>query len=1029
MNSMAQVWLFFTEKRALSYLLIVAIVIFGIGSVFSIQKESAPEVQVPVAIITSTLPGATPEDVEELIVRTIEQEVLNLENVKKVTGTAREGVGSVTVEFEASADIRTAIQDTKDAVDIARGELPADATEPIVSEVNFADQPIVFISLASNLSLTEFETLTKQVQDAIERMSGVSRVETSGMPEREIRVILEPEILALQQLDITRMVQTIRNENISSPVGNLEIGGVEYPLDLAGSLESADDVGSVIVQTGTNTSLPLGNIAFIGDGFADQQALSRVSIAGSIPQQSIGLVVYKQSGADVTSISTSVKEYIAMHNIAYPDAPLSITYDAGQQIIDDLSRLTITGMQTVLLVMLVLFIALGWREALIASLSIPLSFLTAIALMQITGNTINFISLFSLILAIGILVDTAIVVTEALHTNLKNGMSPYTAVRTAIIDFHYPITTGNLTTIAVFVPLFTISGVTGEFIAGIPFTIIAVLVSSLAISLAIIPLIGSRLLRSDNAQQATPMRDKAAEHLRAWYLNYMPALLDYRNRKRWFVFSVILLLIALMILPFFGIIKVSFFPQGDVDYLYVNIEEPQGAPLSRTNMSAHTIEMLLRDIPEIASFTTTVGREATFDQSARSGGRFASIDITLHQERARTSSEVLQDIQQRLSTQPEITTRASQPSDGPPTGAPIRITFSGNDLTLLKQTAQRAQHTLAEIPGTTNIRSSNDESATGITFSLERAYAGELGVSASTIASTLRTAVYGTEATTITRDGEDVPVVVTVALNPEWQTTHDTNRATPNSVYELPIQTAQGGTVPLGTLLRTELSASSDVISREDGERIVSISSELIEGANAREVSVAFAQAARETSIVPDSITMSIGGETEDVDQSFRDMFRALGIAMVLVFGVLVLQFNSFKQALIVLTTVPLSLIGVLLGLLITGEYLSFPSMLGFIALSGVVVNNAIILVDVWNKMRAEDPDMPLRAVVLRGGAMRLRPILLTSITTIVGIFPLLFASDLWRPIGVAIIFGLAFAVVLTLALVPVLYLKWCKRV
>jgi len=1025
---MAQFWLFFTRKRALSYLLVLAIALFGIGSVVSIQKESAPEVRVPIAIVSSSLPGASPEDVEELVVAEIERAVLNLENVTEVTSTAREGVGVVTVEFDAAADIDTALQDVRDAVDITRGELPEDATDPIVSEVNFADEPIVFASLQSDLPLTEFEQLTERIVEDIERIGGVSRVETSGMPEREMRVVVEREALALYGIDTGSIVQALQGANTALPVGTLEIGGVEYPIDLASNLEDAADVGAVGIRTSSGETVPLRDIAFIGDGFAERSSIARVSIAGNIPQQAVGLVVYKQGGADVTRLSRDVVAYTQTHNATYADAPLSITYDAGEQIINDLSQLTMTGMQTVLLVLLVLFVALGWREALVASLSIPLSFLMAFIVMQATGNTINFISLFSLILAIGILVDTAIVITEALHTNIKRGMSVSAAVERAITDFHYPVTTGNLTTIAVFFPLFTISGITGEFIASIPFTVIAVLVSSLAISLALIPLIGSTLLSAPSAKEETPARDVFAEKLQKWYLARMPFLLDNRKRKRWFLSGLIVLLVALMSFPFFGLIKVSFFPQGDVDYLYVNIEEPQGTPLARTNLTAQQVEELLIDIPDIASFTTTVGREATFDQGARSGSRFASIDITLASERTRTSSEILEDVTTRLAEVPHIRTRASQPNEGPPTGAPVLITFSGEDLEVLKRTAQNAQELLSGVAGTKNVRSSNDNAGTGFTFTVNRAYADELGVSMGSIASALRTAVFGTEATTITKGDSDISVVVTVALNPEWQTVHDTNRAPLTALSELPVRTAQGETVLLGTLLSGSLSASSEVINREDGERIVSVSSELVADANAREVSMAFAREATQAELVPEGISMRIGGETEDVDQSFRDMFRALGIAMVLVFGVLVLQFNSFKQAFIVLTTVPLSLIGVLLGLFITGEYLSFPSMLGFIALSGVVVNNAIILVDVWNKMRREHPEFSLREVVLRGGAMRLRPILLTSVTTVVGIFPLLFASDLWRPIGAAIIFGLLFATIITLAVVPVLYLKWCKR-
>jgi multidrug efflux pump len=1023
---MARIWIFFAERTALSYLVLASLLLFGFGAALTIQRENAPEVQIPIAIISVALPGASPEDVESLIIEELERAVANLDDVQKLTSTSREGFGTVVVEFDARADIRRSIDKVKDAVDTVRGTLPEDATDPLVSEVNFADQPIMLLSVVSDLPVTEFRTLTKMLTDRIENVSGVSRAEVAGVQDREVTVVVRKESLALYGLTTQEITQAIRNNNVATPVGALEVDGIEYAVSFKSTLERAEEVAEIPVPTRSGP-LRLGDIAFVADGVERQTTLSRVSIDGSLPLQAGTILVYKQRGADVTALSKNIRTLIDdLREEDAIDGDIVITLDSGEQIAENLTRLTKTGLQTVALVLLVLLAALGFREALTASLAIPLSFLTALMVMQATGNTLNFISLFSLILAIGILVDTAIVMTEGIHANMRQGLSKRLAVRQTIHDFHYPLTTGNLTTIAVFVPLFTLSGVTGQFIESIPFTVIAVLVSSLVISLAFIPVLARALLHTSRRGEGDTRQDIMAHRLGNWYRRTIPWFLDSRRRKVYFSAGLLLVLVTLMSFPFMGLIKVSFFPQSDVDWLYVNIREAQGTPLVGTELAVRTVEDELMTIPEVQSFTTNIGSGSPFDQSPESGPRFASVTVDLRPDRSRTSSEILTEIEERLSRYP-IDARVFQPNEGPPSGAPVLVTFFGTDSDVLRELANDAADVLRTIPGTRVVSSSSEDDANRFTLTVDRMRASELGLSPALIASTLRTAVFGTVATTIKDGGTEIDVVVKLDLNTAWETVHDTNRATIDAIKELPIPTAQG-TVLLGSVLSSSLESSSEVIRREDRHRITTASAEVAPGGVARDISAAFESEFLARGPLPEGVTMRLGGETEDINQSFQETFRALGIGIILVFAVLVIQFNRFRQAFIVLSVVPFSIIGVLLGLLVTREFLSFPAMLGFIALAGIVVNNAIILVDVFDRLRKERPDLPLRDVVIEGAARRLRPIILTAITTVVGVAPLIFVSALWRPIAISIMFGLLFAVALTLLLVPALYLKFCKR-
>ena len=645
--------------------------------------------------------------------------------------------------------------------------------------------------------------------------------------------------------------------------------------------------------------------------------------------------------------------------------------------------------------------------------------------MKESGNTINFISLFSLILSIGILVDTAIVVVEAVHTNIKKGMDKRAATRRAIEEYNIPLTTGILTNLAVFVPLFLISGVVGQFIASIPFTSIAVLVASLFVSFAFIPLFALKFLKKEE-DTFQGKREQFANKLKEWYRNKLPWILDSRRRKIWLSAGLSALLVMLMVFPFFGIIKVSFFPPSDVDYLYINLKEPQGTPLAHTDLAISPVEDVLLEIPEIESFTTMIGAGSVFDQNPGTGPRFGSISINLKPDRERHSGEILEQIETELAPYTDLDVRVYQPSDGPPSGAPVLVTFYGDDTIELKKLANDAADTLRSIEGTRAVSSSGEDDANEFSLSIDREKAAELGLSPAVVASTLRTAVFGTEATTIKNNGDEIAVVVKLNLNSTWTTVHDTNRATLDAIAELPVSTPKG-TVLLGSVLTGGLKASSDTIQRESEKRIATASSQVEEGYVAREVSQLFEEQFTNKVPLPDGVTMKLGGETEDVDQSFKDMFQALILGVILVFVVVIFEFSKFREALIVLVVVPLSLIGVLLGILLTREYLSFPTMLGFIALAGIVVNNAIILVDVWNRMRIDHPEMSLRDVVIEGAVIRIRPILLTTVTTVIGVTPLIFATDMWRPIAIAITFGLLFAVVLTLIFVPALYLKFCK--
>ena len=1022
---MERFWDFFIRKKGFSYLLLIAIILFGLYSLSQIPRESSPEVEVPVAVVTTIFPSASASDVEKLVTNKLEDGLNNLENLKDLSSSSREGVSSVIVEFDANADIDASVQDVKDEVDKVKPELPTEAEDPVVIKVDFVNQPIQTISISSDLPMPEFIFLVEKARDELKRVQGVSDVVIDGIPEREVQVIVQKAKLSTFGLSISDVTSAISSANSSLPVGNIEVSGVSYAVAFEGSITDPNEVENIVVATVNGQSVYVRDIALVSNGVSESNTLSRVSVYGSPSSQSATLSVFKRTGGDITRIAKDIRNKITeLENGLLSEETVLISFDTGEFVEDDLRNLSLTALQTILLVMIVLFISLGWREAIIAGLAIPLSFLLAFVGLYYSGNTINFVSLFSLILAVGILVDSAIVITEAIHTRLKQGNSKEQAAIKAIHDFHWPLTSGTATTIAVFAPLFLISGVTGEFISSIPFTIIFVLIASIIVALGIVPLVASSFLRSKEASEMERRQEKYTSLLQGWYKNKLKLIVgrDRRKIQRWFFATMIIVFIASFALPAFGLVKVEFFPQEDIDFIYIEVERPEGTVLEQTDLSVRAVEEMLYDNKDISSFVTTVGSGSIFG-SAESGSKLGNITINLDKDRDRSSSEVVEELQREVAEITDSKVRVSQPNNGPPVGAPVRITFSGEDLEELNVAANIAESVLADVQGATSITTSNQSDAIEFSLRLNRARLAEVGLNPALLAGILRTSVSGVTATSINNLDGDVDIVVKLDVNSEFRTPDQTNIATIDDIRQIELQTPKGS-VLVGSVVDVDVEKSNSVINHENRKRISTVSADLSPGANLGEVISEFESRMQNVEL-PNGVEIKIGGETEETTKAFKEMLLSLLVGLVLIISILVLQFNSYRQVLFIVAIIPFSIIGVFVGLAISGKALSFPSIMGFIALSGIVVNNSIILIDTMNQFRKENPNRDIDDVVIEGATTRFRPILLTTITTVVGIFPLTYASELWGPLAYAVMFGLSFAVIVTLVLVPVLYSRW----
>lgn len=1020
---MRSLWKFFIDKHQFTVLLTVALVAAGTVALIAIPKESSPEVQIPMGIVTTVLPGASAEDVERLVTNKIEDRVLGLERVSKVTSSSGNGVSSVTVEFDAQADIDKSIQLLKDEVAKVEPELPAEAEDPTVTDVNFADQPILIISISGDLAPAELTALGEAVEDEIERVPGVSNVSVSGVRARQVQVVIDEARLRQYGLAASDVTNAIRASGIAAPVGTLSISNIEYAVRLEASVTDPAEVANIALVGPGGSPIRVRDVANVVDGLENPVTLSRVSVDGAPSNPALTLSVFKSRGGNIVDTGDAIKQRLeSLSDTTLSGTNTVISYDAADDVKHDLTELTRVGLETVVLVTIVLLLTIGWRESLIAAAAIPLSFLIAFIGLAAAGNTLNFISLFSLILAIGILVDSGIVVVEAIHTRLATLGSKREAALLAIKEYAWPLIAGTFTTIAVFVPLFFLSGIVGKFIASIPYTVIFVLLASIFVALGLVPLYSMFFVRPE-LSRIEKRQEEYNIKARAWYEGFLRRVLGNRTTENRFLIGMIALFVIALLLPVTGAVKVVFFPEEPMGFFYVELETPRGTSLTETDLAIRQAEEILYQEERIESFVSEVGTGSLFGGSGASGGNVANITVNVKPEFDEDTNDIMADVRRQLASITAAQTSVSAPAGGPPVGAAIAVTFIGDDRQALTEAVNKAEQVLSEIEGAGDISTSAKDDSAEFVIRIDSAKATELGVSPAVVADTLRTAVFGTKAADIQSEGEDIEVRTLLALNPDYRTPEEANDAPIEAVRELAVPGARGP-VPLSAFATISYEPANTTIRHEDGTRIATLEGALAPGGNAISVTQEFSRRMADVEL-PEGIDMRIGGETEDVNQSFAEMGLALIAGAMLMLAILVLEFNSFRQSLYLLSVIPLSLIGVMVGLMITGQPLSFPSMLGIIALAGVIINHAIILMDSIARIGRSNPNQTLTDVVVEAASSRFRPIILTTITTVVGMIPLSLASALWGPLAFTIMFGLAWSTVLTLILIPVLFHRW----
>ena len=1043
------------------------VVLGGLLSYISMPRENFPEIIVPQIYVATPYPGNSALDVEKLITKRLEKEINAITGIDKITSNSIQGYSSIKVEFNFDITPSEALLKVKDRVDIAMADkdFPKDLpSEPSVTEVNFSElKPIMNINLSGDFSMDQLKDYAEYLEDEIESLTEISGVDIRGVQEKELEVAIDLYKMQASKISFTDVENAIAFENQSISSGDILEDGTRRNVRVVGEFVDPLKVKDIVVKREKGNIVYLRDIADVT--FKEQE---KESYAREYLQPVVMLDVKKRSGQNLLMASSKIDEIIkiAKANVFPSNLVVSKTNDQSNDtktMVADLENSIVLG---IILVVAVLYFFLGFRNALFVGIAIPLSMLLSFIILSFLGVTLNTMVLFSLVIALGMLVDNGIVVVENVYRLMDKGLSRIEATKKGVGEVAMPIVASTATTLAAFIPLVLWDGIVGEFMQWLPITLIIVLSSSLFVALVINPMLISLFMKVIPKKENKLTLIHALEKSYQKFLNYA---LRGKNPYGILVGTFSLLFLAAGLMYLFPP-KILFFPDTEAKQVFVFLEYPIGTDIEETNLLSKRIESDIENHlkqyevdGENFLVTSIIGQvgEGTADPSqGQTGGNTPNkaritVDFVKFQDRKGVSSEqVLREIREAIQGYPGVRIVVDKPGDGPPTGSPINLEIKGDDYGLILETANNLKLfiDMANIPGIEELKLDIDQGKPELLVHVDRQKARRLGISTAQIGSSLRTALYGKEVSTYKDLKDDYPI--NIRLKNAFR--YDRNALMNQKITFRNQSSGRIKQVPISAVATTENNSSFNAVKRIDMDRVVTVYSNVLSGYNATDVNAKI-RAFIEDFEVPKGLEISFTGEQEKQAEEMAFLSKALLIAVLLIFLILVAQFNSASTPIIISISVVLSLIGVLFGLLIFRmDFVILMTMIGIISLAGIVVNNAIVLIDYINltikrKRRALNIDASekltssqLLECVVEGGKTRLRPVMLTAITTILGLLPLALGINInfktlvtelnpnfyiggenvafWGPMGWAIIYGLTFATFLTLVVVPILY-------
>jgi multidrug efflux pump subunit AcrB len=1002
-------------KRWLIFaLLVIALpIVAGTFAYRSLPKEGEPEISAPVAIVVTQFAGASPSEIESLVTTPLEEEFSDLKDVKEMRSNSSEGVSVIIIDFQAEADLERSLQKVREKVTDARKELPDEAEDPEVTEVSFSDIPIMIASVVGDIDPVVLRRLTERVADEIELMPEILAAEVAGGLVREIQIYLDPQRLNQYGLTILDVYNAVKQSDINIPGGQVNVRGRRLLLRTLTEIKSVADFAKVPLIRQDDRVVFLGEVGQVVDGHSEDISYSRVNGVASA-----SIAIKKRNGANILESTYKVHEKLKELEKFFPAGVYTtITAEKAKFIKQGFDQMNNSAVIGLIIVIVVLYFAMGLRNSVITSLSIPLSLLLTFVFLKVFGLSNNDMVRFSLVLCIGMLVDNAIIVVENVYHHYQLGKSRVDAVIDGTAEIAMPVISATLTTMAAFLPMLLMTGVTGEYMGFLPKTVTIALSASLVIALIANPLILSMFMKRTVKQGRIVKPEEDLKKLKKIYVRSITWALNHRLM---IICMIVISLMGVVSLLAFKLVKVDMFPDADFDYIYINIETPRGTEVDITDAIARRVEHLVQQhVPEAVQVVSTIGQrgQSAYEFSLSSGtiSNFAEIIVELMdgKEFPRPSHHAIQErLRPYLEQIPGADIRFRAIQWGPPTAAPVLVKIIGPEIDVLRTITAQARRIMENVEGAVDIRDDFSDAAPELRVRVDRDRAAAMGIPMEALAVSLRGATAGLDIREF-RDELDVSKKydLKVRFTPE-------SRTSPSMLDDIKVRSDTGDLVPLSTIAEFSQAKGLNAIRHSDRRRIVRLS------ANNRERSAV--EITQELIQKLDRIKLPVGyafdysGEYEETAESFESLGLAYIVAAILIFTLLVSQFDSLAQPFAILTALPLSIVGAMVGLYATGNDFSIMSFIGLVGLSGIVVNDSIVLVDCINRTRQSGLNM-FEAIVV-GGQQRLRPIISTTVSTIGGIVTLTITDELWEGLGVVIIFGISFATVLTLVVVPVMY-------
>ncbi|WP_242926484.1 efflux RND transporter permease subunit [Pontibacter vulgaris] len=1090
------------DNRTSIYIMTIIITLAGIISYIKLQKENFPDIVIPTVFVSTIYPGTSPSDMENLVTRPIEKELKAISGVKEISSNSIQDFSMIVVEFNTDVEVAVAKQLVKDAVDKARTDLPSDLDrDPDVQEVNFSDIPIMSVNVSGNYSMDRLKKYAEDLQDRIEAEPEITRVDLIGALDKEVQVNVDLYKMQAAQVTFGDIQRAIATENMTISGGNVTVGEMKRSVRVVGQYVDPNKIGDIVVKSLAGANIQLKEIAEVKEGFEEQESFARLDNAPVIT-----LSVIKRSGENLIEASDKIQATVEdMKGTVLPDdLKVTITGDQSTETRHTLNDLINTIIIGFVLVTIILMFFMGATNAIFVGLSVPISMFIAFILMPLLGFSLNMIVLFSFLLALGIVVDDAIVVIENTHRIFHTtNLSIVKAAKVAAGEVFVPVLAGTLTTVAPFLPLAFWPGIVGKFMFFLPITLIVTLLASLLVAFVINPVFAVSFMKREHGTAASPRARRTfwmltgaaflvavVAYIVGWYgtanlvmlgvvlvllnkyvltgliekfqNNLLPRFMNgYERLLRWMLagkrpiamfFSVIGLLIFSFVITGIRPPKVVFFPESDPNFIYTYINMPIGADQAVTDSVTKIVEKRIYSVigqnnPDVESVISNVaiGAGDQNDRSATAQSQKGKVTVAFVDFSDRTgeksSSEYLNEIREVVKGIPGADITVDKEQNGPPVGKPVSIEIAGEDFNQLVSLSKQVEQYIdqQQIGGIEELRSDLEDSKPEIVINIDRERANREGISTAQIGSEIRTSIFGVEASKFKLDEDEYPIQVRYA---------EPYRKNIDALMDMRItyRDMNSGLVrqiPLSSVASIAYETSYGGIKRKDLKRVVTLESNVLAGYNANEVVQQIEQSLQNFD-TPEGYEVKMGGQQEEQDETASFLSLALVAAFCIIFLILVTQFNSVSKPFIILSEVLFSIIGVLLGFSIFGMEVSIVMTgVGIVALAGIVVKNGILIVEFTDILREEGKEM--REAIVEAGKTRLNPVLLTATATMLGLVPLALGINLnfytlftefkphffmggnsaafWGPLAWTIIFGLGFATLITLLIVPVMYL------